>query len=180
MTGLAAFGPDGGELLIRTGVAGRAARMGHRLTLLMRRWQASVEWAGDLPVAAQLTVEVDSLQVVAGEGGVKALSGPEKALVRTNALRTLDAGRYPTIDFTAEEITSRGDDYRLSGILQIRGSSRAQLVRVHRAGQQLSSDTAIRQSDFGVRPYSLLMGSLQVTDEVTVSLRYRDGAASVD
>ena len=40
--------PDG-ELLLRTGVAGRAARMGHRLTIAMTRWQATVTWDGDEP-----------------------------------------------------------------------------------------------------------------------------------
>ena len=33
-----------GELLIRTGVAGRAAQMGHRLTIAMRSWQATTQW----------------------------------------------------------------------------------------------------------------------------------------
>jgi polyisoprenoid-binding protein YceI len=33
----------------------------------------------------------------------------------------------------------------------------------------MSSETAIRQSDFGVRPYSQLLGSLKVADDVTVS-----------
>jgi polyisoprenoid-binding protein YceI len=33
----------------------------------------------------------------------------------------------------------------------------------------MSSETAIRQSEFGVKPYSQLMGSLKVADDVTVS-----------
>jgi polyisoprenoid-binding protein YceI len=58
----AAWGLDGsdGELLIRTGVAGRAAQLGHRLTIAMRRWRATVQWNGDSPVSADLTVDVDS------------------------------------------------------------------------------------------------------------------------
>lgn len=34
---------------------------------------------------------------------------------------------------------------------------------------RMSSRAAVRQSDFGVKPYSLLMGSLKVANEVTVS-----------
>ena len=37
-------------------------------------------------MAAELTVDVDSLNVVRGEGGVTPLSGPEKMVVRRNAL----------------------------------------------------------------------------------------------
>lgn len=171
------FGPDDGDLLIRTGVGGRAAKMGHRLTLVLGEWQATVDWAGDEPVAVDFTVAVDSLQVVRGDGGVKALSGPEKNLVRSNALRSLDAGDFPTIRFAADTIDQTGDGYRLPGTLQIHGRPRDQVVEVQitDAGTQwqLSSNTAVRQSDFGVRPYSLLMGALQVADEVLVSWHAR-------
>jgi polyisoprenoid-binding protein YceI len=80
-----------GQLLVHTGVTGRAARMGHRLTIAMNSWRATVRWSSGEPAEAELTVEVDSLRVLDGEGGLKALSGPEKVLSRSNALRVLDA-----------------------------------------------------------------------------------------
>jgi carbonic anhydrase/acetyltransferase-like protein (isoleucine patch superfamily) len=33
----------------------------------------------------------------------------------------------------------------------------------------MSVESAVRQTDYGIKPYSLLMGSLQVADEVSVS-----------
>jgi carbonic anhydrase/acetyltransferase-like protein (isoleucine patch superfamily) len=33
----------------------------------------------------------------------------------------------------------------------------------------MSAESKVCQSDYGVKPYSLLMGSLRVADEVTVS-----------
>ena len=162
-----------GELLIRTGVKGRAARMGHRLTIVMTRWQATVSWAGAEPVAAELAVETDSFDVLRGEGGVKGLSGPEKTLVRSNALKSLDAGRFPEIRFTAETIDKTDDGYRLTGKLHIRGKSRQHVIdlRTEDLGDswRMSAESSIRQSDYGVKPYSLLMGSVQVADDVTVS-----------
>jgi polyisoprenoid-binding protein YceI len=165
--------PADGELLVHTGVAGRAAKIGHRLTIAMKRWQATVRWSGGEPAAAKLTVEVDSLEVLRGEGGVTPISGPEKTLVRSNALRQLDADRFPQICFEAETIENSRDGYRLTGILQIRGKSRAQVIelRTDDLGDawRLSTQTGVRQSDFGVKQYSLLMGSLKIADEVTVS-----------
>jgi polyisoprenoid-binding protein YceI len=162
-----------GELLIRTGVAGRAARMGHRLTIAMRRWQAAVGWAGAEPVSAELTVEVDSFEVLRGEGGVKGLSGPEKALVKSNALRSLNAGRYPEIRFTADTIDKTDEGYRLTGKLHIRGKSRKHLIdlRTEDLGQawQMSAESSVRQTEYGVKPYSLLVGSVRVADEISVS-----------
>jgi polyisoprenoid-binding protein YceI len=162
-----------GELLIRTGVKGRAARMGHRLTIVMTRWQATVSWAGAEPVAAELAVETDSFDVLRGEGGVKGLSGPEKTLVRSNALKSLDAGRFPEIRFTAETIDKTDDGYRLTGKLHIRGKSRQHVIdlRTEDLGDswRMSAESGVRQTDYGVKPYSLLMGSVQVADDVTVS-----------
>jgi polyisoprenoid-binding protein YceI len=162
-----------GELLIRTGVKGRAARMGHRLTIAMNRWQATVAWADIEPATAELAVEVDSLEVLRGEGGVRGLSGPEKALVKSNALKSLNAGRYPEIRFTADTIDKADDGYRLTGRLHIRGKLREHVIdlRTEDLGDawRLSAESRVRQTDYGVKPSSLLMGSVQVADEVSVS-----------
>ena len=163
-----------GELLLRTGVAGRAARMGHRLIISMNRWQACVDWAGDEPVSVELVVEVDSFGVLRGEGGITGLSGPEKAVVKANALKSLDAGRHPEIRFRAETIEKTGDGYRLTGQLQIRGRSREHVIdlRTEDLGDawRMSAESSVRQTDYGIKPYSLLMGSVQVADDVSVSL----------
>jgi len=147
--------------------------MGHRLTIAMKHWQATVGWTGAEPATAELTVDVDSFEVLRGEGGVKGLSGPEKAMVKSNALKSLDAGRYPEIRFTADVIDRTEDGYRLTGTLQIRGKSRKHVIdlRTEDLGKKwrMSAESSVRQTDFGVKPYSMFMGSMQVTDEVAVS-----------
>jgi len=162
-----------GEVLVHTGVAGRAGRMGHRLTIAMKRWRATVSWAGGEPVVAELVVQTDSFRVLRGQGGVKGLSAPEKAVVRSNALRSLGAGRFPEIRFTTDAIEKADDGYRLIGTLQIRGESRKHAidVRTEDLGDawRMSAQSSVRQSDYGIKPYSLLMGSLRVADDATVS-----------
>ena len=151
-----------GELTVGTGVAGRAARMGHRLTLLMKSWRIDVTWSAGTPVAAALVVDVDSLQVVRGDGGVTPMSGPEKAVARGNALKTLDAKRFPTIEFHPDTVDKSATGYRLSGSLTIHGES-----------WQLSARAEVRQSDFNVKPFSMMMGAMKVDDLVTVALDAR-------
>ncbi|OBK15531.1 YceI family protein [Mycobacterium asiaticum] len=172
MTDLWNLNADDGELILRTGVAGRAARMGHRLTLTMSRWQASVNWSDGQPEWAELTVAVDSLEVLRGEGGVKGLSGPEQALVRSNALKSLSAKRFPEVRFTADVIEKTVDGYRLDGTLNVRGKTRAHAVdlRLDDCGDHwaLAAESVVRQTDFGVKPYSMLVGALRVADDVTV------------
>ena len=161
-----------GELHILTGVAGRAAKMGHRLTIGMKSWQAAVGWAGGKPTTAELTVDVDSLEVLGGEGGLTPLGGPEKGIARSNALKSLDAKKFPQIRFAADQVAKTADGYRLTGTLEIHGTPRPQTVEVRVADSgdalALSARVQVTQSDFGVKPYSLMMGALKVADEVTI------------
>lgn len=173
MTDTWTIGPSDGELTLRTGVAGRAARMGHRLTIAMRRWHATVTWDNHEPVAADLTVEVESFDVLRGEGGVKGLSGPEKGLVRVNAMKAMDASRFPTIRFVAGTVERGDGGYRLTGELAIHGQTHGHVIdlRTEDVGDswRMSAESTVRQSDYGITPYSLLMGSVQVADEVALS-----------
>jgi polyisoprenoid-binding protein YceI len=164
--------PADGELHILTGVAGRAAKMGHRLTIGMNTWQASVRWAGAEPTGVELAVDVDSLEVLGGEGGLTPLAGPEKGVARSNALKSLDAKKFPTIRFTADDVAKSPDGYRLTGTVEIHGKARPQVVDVKVDDQgdtlALSARVPVTQSDFGVKPFSLMMGALKVADEVTI------------
>nr|WP_090339791.1 YceI family protein [Mycolicibacterium malmesburyense] len=163
-----------GELTIRTGVEGRAAKMGHRLTIAVNSWHATVAWSDGEPAEVTLTAEVDSLDVLSGAGGVTPLTGPEKALARSNALKVLNAKRFPRIEFEAGDIEKTADGYRLTGTLQINGKTRDQVVDVEVEDvdgvRHMSSETEVRHADFGLKPYSMLMGSMKVADAVTVAL----------
>jgi polyisoprenoid-binding protein YceI len=108
-----------------------------------------------------------------GEGGLMALSGPEKALARSHALKSLDADRFPRIRYQVDGIEQTGDGYCLSGTLEIHGKSRQREVDlcVRDLGEawQMSCEADVRQTDFGVKPYSMLMGAMLVVDTVTVA-----------
>lgn len=119
-----------------------------------------------------LVAEVKSLEVIRGDGGVKSLSGVEKSLARSNALGSLDADRSPVIRFHADDVGAVEGGYRLSGTLEIRARRRDCTVELRvdddGAKWQLSCETVVSQPDFGVKPYSLFLGSVQVADDVTV------------
>jgi len=82
-------------------------------------------------------------------------------------------GRFPEIRFSTQAIEKTADGYHLTGILQIRNKSREHAIdlRTEDLGDswRMSAQSTLRQSDYGVKAYSLLMGSLRVADDVTVS-----------
>lgn len=147
--------------------------MGHRLTIAVTSWTATVEWSEDAPTAVSLTAEVSSLEVIHGEGGLTPLIGPEKIVAKANALKTFDATRYPTIRFRSEEITAVSAGYRLSGTVEIHGVSKEITVDVNVTDSgdrwQIGSETTVRQTDYKITPYSQMFGAMKVADEVTVT-----------
>ncbi|MBB4854294.1 polyisoprenoid-binding protein YceI [Mycobacteroides chelonae] len=175
------LGPENGTLTLHTGVTGRAARMGHRLTIVMDSWTVSVEGPDEQPASVSLVVNVDSLRVDSGEGGLTPLTQPEKSIVRSNALKTLDAKRFPTVEFHAAEIAMNGGEYRLHGPLTIHGVTQAAEIDLAVAADgdalRLSLSTEVSQRAYNIKPFSMAMGSLKVADVVTVSFQARCPAA---
>ncbi|GEE01866.1 hypothetical protein nbrc107696_23120 [Gordonia spumicola] len=162
------FGPDNGDLTITTGVAGKAARTGHRLTIGFTEWSATVD--GEQPTRVRVVVNVTSLQVRSAEGGLTPMSAPEKLVARANALKSLKADKHPEIVFDGSDVTADGDGYRIAGTLTILGSSTPHTVTVAPSQGRVVGETTVRQTDVGVKPYSLMMGALKVADDVTVRL----------
>lgn len=166
-----------GTLTLHTGVTGPASKMGHRLTIEMESWRATVDWDGDQPASATVVVELDSLKVLSGEGGVTPLSGPEKGMVRSNALKTLNAKKFPTVEFHTESITARDGGYLLHGPLTVRGVSQPVdlELQVRDAGDEweMALETEVSQAAHKVKPYSMAMGAMKVADAVRVTFTGR-------
>src|SRR4051812_39982976 len=77
-------GAQAGRLLVRTSRTGLGARAGHDLTIEATEWAALVTVRGGDPARSSVTaeVDVDSLEVREGSGGVKPLSDSDRAEIR--------------------------------------------------------------------------------------------------
>jgi polyisoprenoid-binding protein YceI len=65
----------------------------------------------------------------------------------------------------------------LTGTVEIHGTSRAQVIDLaveeDTDAWAISAHAVLAQSGFSIKPYSLLMGSLRVADEVTIEFTAR-------
>jgi len=166
------IGPADGSLTVRTDVAGPAARMGHRLLLTFDDWAGLVTVAEELPTSLRVDVELASLRVLSGTGGATPLSPVDKQVIKYNATKSLGVAEHPRGTFTSDRIEAADGELHIPGHLMIAGENRP-LTLAFTAVRQGSAYTvaggaALRQSDFGVDPYSLLRGALRVADEVEV------------
>jgi hypothetical protein len=141
------FGPDSATLTVHTKRGGAAAKAGHDLTLLVERWNATYD-DGDL----MLEADSGSLRVLEGHGGISSLGDEEKAAIKQ------------TID---EDVLKGTPIAYRSGELTLNGVTRP--VAVSFDGTE--GRAAIKQTDFKIKPYSALFGTLKVADSVEVKAR---------
>lgn len=167
-------GPADGSLTLRTGVAGSAARMGHSLVIVVDDWSADIALTRGAARSVRLTAELASLRVESGSGGIKPLSEGDREAIRANALRTLHAEQHPQVSFESTSIRARGTGLTVEGTLTVSGSPQplAAVVDLDRSGGDVHArcTVVVVQSEFGVTPYSAMLGQLRVADEVRVTL----------
>lgn len=168
-------GPAQGDLLLRTTAEGRAARMGHALTLRARTWKCVALVDQGAPVKVEATIDLTTLEVVRGDGGLKPLTEGDKRRVLANARRTIGTSSARYTSTTSTGSWEQGGT--LQGELELRGLVRPQhvVVSLTDEGEALLivGRTSVRQSDHGITPYSQMMGALQVGDVVEVQVEVR-------
>lgn len=164
------LGPTNGTITLHTGVEGAAARIGHRLTIAVQEWSAHVETAGDEPVAVTFRAAVDSLRVESGRGGATPLTPVDKQLIRRNATKTMQADRYPDVTFESGAVTVSGSTLEVSGDLTIHGVSRPLTATLDVSDRRVTGSIPVLQTEFGIKPYSQMLGQLRVRDEVRVDI----------
>jgi polyisoprenoid-binding protein YceI len=175
-SGRYALGPDDGTLSVRTQKTGAAAMAGHNLLFLVTSWEA-VLVVGDDPADAVIEVSADggSLRVQEGSGGVQSLSDDQKAEIEQTVDNEVLKGEQ--ISFESKSVRADGDGLRVEGDLTLHGATRPLGFDVAMTGEGTFGATAvIKQTDWGMKPYSTLFGALKVVDEVAVSIDVRLGA----
>jgi polyisoprenoid-binding protein YceI len=159
------IGPRNGRLTVHTSRAGVVAQVGHDLTIEMTRWSGRLR-LGAHPATSELTVTVDmgSMRIVDGTGGITPLSERDKHEILRNARRILSVDRYPEGTFVAEEI---GED-SVDGTLSLLGTSHALRLTYWVDGERYRASGSVRQSDYGIEPFRAFFGALRLADAVRV------------
>ena len=157
------LGPENGTLTVRTGKGGAASKAGHNLVLEVQRWQGSLS-----AEEVTLTADARSFRVVSGSGGISPLGDEEKAgIAQTIDEEVLEGG---SISFRSTAVTERDGGYDVDGELDLLGVSRPLAFALQLDGDHLTGRAQVKQTDFKIKPYSALFGTLKVADVVEVSI----------
>lgn len=158
------LGPDNASLHVETGRSGAAAKAGHDLTIDVASWEATLE-VGETS-SLSLSADPTSLNVREGKGGMQALKEDDMDDIR----KTIDKDvlKKKAINFQSSSVESAGDGLKVSGDLEMGGKTKPVTFDVTESGGTVTGSADIKQSDWGIKPYSALFGALKVNDEVKV------------
>ncbi|MBB4842025.1 hypothetical protein HNP55_000520 [Paucibacter oligotrophus] len=169
--------------------AGRAAGLGHNHVLSAPRLQGRI-W---LPAAAlqggaqalapgqaefllrldELQLDEPALRAALGPGWASTLSAEAVAATRANMLAGLQAQAYPWVRLRALRLVGEAPKLALEVEIELHGQSRRQWLAVE-AGLEpdrlrLRGALVLRQTDFGLQPFSVGAGLLAVADELLLA-----------
>lgn len=174
--------PDRSVVTILVRRAGALARLGHNHAIVSAS-ESGVAWIGRdladsgfeirLPVRAFV---VDDPQARAGAGPdfADAVSDNARQGTYANMLRAevLDAARYPEVIVSANHVGGTWDNPTVKARVTLRGATRDIEVpaKLRRQSATLGASGVLRfrQTDFGITPFSVGAGAIQVADEVEV------------
>jgi hypothetical protein len=165
--GMYELGPGSGTLSVFTERTGAAARAGHDLHFEVGSWTASVTVADD-PAGNAIAVDADggSLKVVEGVGGMQSLDDGSKADIEKTVDEIL---RRQPVTFRSSRVAPNGNGWHAEGELTLLGATRPFAFDVHVDERgSLGAVAVLKQTLWGLKPYSRLFGALKVVDEVTI------------
>jgi hypothetical protein len=161
------LGPESGTLTVLTGKAGAAAKAGHNLVLEVTAWRATVD-LGDTP-ALELTADARSLRVRSGSGGMSPLGDEEKAgIAQTIDEEVLQGGSIAFHSTSVEP--GPGGTLSVQGELDLLGHRGPIAFALATGDGRLTGSAALKQTDWRIKPYSALFGTLKVADRLEVTI----------
>ena len=173
-TGTYAIGPATGALTLHTGRTGFGAMAGHDLVIEVTRWAGTVRTNDEGIESSVIEVVIDatSLEVREGTGGAVPLLASNKSEIRKTINKVLSTTKHPEIRFRSTSAQPTADGFRVRGELTIARSTRpvelTVSIDVTTDPLRATVTTTVVQSDFGVKPYSAMLGALKVRDAVEV------------
>jgi len=170
--GIYSLGPETGTLSVRTGRTGAAAKAGHDLLLHVTAWQATIE-VGEDPAQTSIALHADaaSLRVREGTGGMQALGDDDRASIQQTIDDEVLKRQGIAFRSTAVETGDDGGRMRVQGELTLADRPGPIAFDLVIDGQgTLTGSAVVKQTDWGITPYSTLFGALKVADEVAVAI----------
>jgi polyisoprenoid-binding protein YceI len=149
------------------------AKLAHDLVLTATKWSGTLNVDADNPAAssADLSIDARSIEIVEAVGGMKGLSDKDRKDIGKNINdKVLQTGKFPEITFQSTSVSGSEPKFTAAGNMTIVGNSRPVNVDLNVNGTTVVGTTKISQKDFGIKPFSAMLGAIKLRDDVDFEL----------
>lgn len=161
------------ECRVFTFKEGALSALAHDLEIEVGRFTIEVTGEGPDALAVDARFEAGSLKVLHAikDGRPNEMSAGDKHKIESNMKDdVLDVRRYPEIRFRAARVVRGGDGYVVAGELSLHGKSRPVEVKSHLSGGKQVAEITLHQPDFGIKPFSAMLGTLKIKPDLKIRI----------
>jgi hypothetical protein len=162
------LGPENATLTVETKRLGAASKAGHDLLIEVTAWEAELDTSKE--PAITLKADGGSLRVRDGTGGVTTLDDDDKAGIEQTIDEEVLGGTPIEFRSTAVDLDPGGTRANVQGELELAGQRHPVAFELRSEDGRLTGRATVKQSDWGLKPYTALFGTLKVADEVEVGI----------
>ena len=160
------LGPPSATLQVRTAREGAVASAGHDLVIEVTRWEATLDVAGP-DIRLSITADSRSLEPRWGLNGQSSLTDQNRSDIRKSIENKILKGM--PISFRSTSIVDSGSGIMVRGDLTIGAATRQITFELRPSPSgRIDATAKLVQSDFGIKPYSAMLGALKVRDSLEV------------
>ena len=178
------FDAETARCTIFTYKEGLLSPIAHDLKIAVTRFSIDVQKGEDGSFALQGEFSPGSLRVVTamrdGSEAPQLLGESDRRKIEGNiANDVLEAAKYPQVRFSANGLRASepGSVVALRGELSLHGKTRPLEIKVATKADVFVGVAELHQPDFGIKPYSALLGTLRIKPDLRVEIELPRSAA---
>jgi hypothetical protein len=159
---------EGATARVFTFKEGLLSGVAHDLELAFDRFR--IDWTSQHVSAVFDSTSLRVLHaVVSGRPAPDALTARDRRKIERNiADDVLMTSRHPEARFESSTIAPEGDGFVVHGTLTLAGRRQELSLHVRRDETSYTAELVLDQRDFGITPFSAMMGALKLKPEVRV------------
>ena len=145
--------------------------MGHDLELRVDDFSIDVdldEGEVSATIDANSVEPVDAIKWEARERTEELSDGDRHEIKQRMSKKVLETDEFPDIEFESTRVESTDDGWTIEGVLDLHGRKHEIGFDAVRDDGKARVETTIDHTEFGIEPYSAMMGALKVAPEVII------------
>jgi len=173
--GAYSLGRGSGKMSVYTFKEGLLSKLAHDLLIDVTDFKVNVDVpeSGFTSGSLELEIQANSLKVDCamkdGKQQPDTLKEKDIADIEADmAKKVLHPDKYPTVNFTSKAIQVKDGGYHINGELSLHGVKKSIDFDVDTSGGGLKGRFTIIQTDYGIKPFKAMMGTLKIKDKVDI------------